>query len=78
MADWTQDRIDQEMAGDNQHNHEDGADCGGFNNGKFSYYDCRLAGTEYCDWECPYSRKVTAVRIAKMKARAALKEHGVE
>ncbi len=28
----------------------DGSDCGRFHDGT-----CSLAGTEYCDWDCPYS-----------------------
>lgn len=33
-------------------------ECGAFFNGRFDYYACRLAGTEDCDWECPYSASV--------------------
>lgn len=32
-------------------------DCGAYTNGRFSYYDCRLAGTEFCDFECPNARR---------------------
>ena len=31
---------------------------GAWLNGKFDYYHCRLAGTEDCDWDCPYSAAV--------------------
>lgn len=31
-----------------------GDECGRWINGKLSRY-CTLAGTEQCDWECPYS-----------------------
>lgn len=30
-------------------------ECGAWINGKFDFYSCQLAGTEDCDWECPYS-----------------------
>lgn len=32
-----------------------GEECGRWNNGRLGK-QCRLAGTEWCDWECPYSR----------------------
>lgn len=57
MSDWPQDRIDEEMLGygeGDDYEYDDGQDCGGWFNGQFSYYDCLLAGTEFCDWECPY------------------------
>lgn len=31
------------------------ADCGRWDNGRLTH-QCRLAGTEWCDWECPLSR----------------------
>lgn len=34
---------------------EDEFECGAWFNGKFDFYSCQLAGTEDCDWECPYS-----------------------
>lgn len=30
-----------------------GAECGRWSNGKLGR-SCSLAGTEFCDWECPY------------------------
>lgn len=36
---------------------EDEFDCGAWFNGKFDFYSCQLAGTEDCDWECPYSAR---------------------
>lgn len=37
--------------------YDPGEDCGRWNNGKLGpYYWCRSAGTEFCDFECPYSR----------------------
>lgn len=32
-----------------------GEECGRWLNGRLDL-QCRLAGTEWCDWECPYSR----------------------
>jgi len=37
---------------------DDGFECGAWFNGKFDFYSCQLAGTEDCDWECPYSAGV--------------------
>lgn len=37
---------------------EDEFECGAWFNGKFDFYHCQLAGTEDCDWECPYSATV--------------------
>lgn len=37
---------------------DDGFECGAFINGRFDYSACQLAGTEDCDWECPYSAGV--------------------
>lgn len=52
---WTQDEIDEEMFCDD----EDGDDayeaCGRWNNGSLTR-QCRLAGSEWCDWDCPLSR----------------------
>lgn len=28
---------------------------------------CQLAGTEYCDWTCPYADELRAARIRTMK-----------
>jgi hypothetical protein len=30
-----------------------GAECGRWNNGRLTR-QCRLAGSEWCDWDCPY------------------------
>jgi hypothetical protein len=47
---WTQDEIDEEMFTDED---EDlSAECGRWNGGKLTR-QCRLAGTEWCDWDCP-------------------------
>lgn len=34
------------------------ADCGRWDNGALTRH-CRLAGSEWCDWECPLNRAVT-------------------
>lgn len=53
---WTQDEIDDQMIDDDECDVpgfcED--DCGRWINGKLGPH-CRLAGTEDCDWECPFS-----------------------
>ena len=40
--------------------YDPGEDCGRWDQnakgGMLPYYWCRLAGTEFCDWECPFSR----------------------
>lgn len=33
--------------------YDPGDDCGRWDNGRLAKL-CRLAGTEFCDWECPY------------------------
>ena len=37
-------------------------ECGAWLNGKLDYCHCQLAGTEDCDWECPYSAEVRGLR----------------
>lgn len=44
---------------------EDGFECGAWINGKFDYRMCSLAGTEDCDWECPYSAGARGLRGGK-------------
>lgn len=43
---------------DEQEEYDPGEDCGRWDqNAKGGMsHQCRLAGTEFCDWECPYSR----------------------
>lgn len=52
--DWSQDRIDEEMK---QYAEDDGPEpgeeCGRWRNGRLGQY-CTRAGTEECDFECPY------------------------
>ncbi|TCQ82590.1 hypothetical protein EDF68_101981 [Ochrobactrum sp. BH3] len=38
------------------HDFDVGDDCGRWRNGKLTFH-CTMAGTEFCDWECPYSRR---------------------
>lgn len=48
-----QDQIDSETLSDEDE--EDGdlsAECGRWDNGRL-VPQCRLAGTEWCDWDCP-------------------------
>lgn len=33
---------------------DDGAECGRWDNGRLRR-ECAMAGTEFCDWDCPYS-----------------------
>ncbi len=39
------------------------AECGRWDQnakgGMLPYYNCRLAGTEFCDWECPFAVRRT-------------------
>ena len=58
MAD--QDFIDDNcIFDDDEEGYDPGDDCGRWDQnakgGMLSYYSCRLAGTEFCDWECPHS-----------------------
>jgi hypothetical protein len=51
----TQEFIDDQMLHeieDDEDEEDREADCGRWNNGKLMR-SCRLAGTEWCDWECP-------------------------
>jgi hypothetical protein len=50
---------------DDDYDHDDydpGEECGRWDQnakgGMLPYYWCRLAGTEFCDWECPFSSPV--------------------
>lgn len=52
IREWTQDEIDEQMFDDEDDDGFDPADeCGRTSDGQ-----CMLAGTEWCDWECPHSR----------------------
>ena len=44
-------------------------ECGAWFNGKFDFYHCQLAGTEDCDWECPYSASVRGLAPDPRKAK---------
>lgn len=51
---WTQDEIDDEMGFDEDEDGPDpGEDCGRWSNGRLTA-SCSKAGTEECDFECPY------------------------
>ena len=47
---------DREYWGDeDQDDYDPGEDCGRWINGRLGkLYNCRLAGTEFCDFECPH------------------------
>lgn len=52
----TQEEIDHEFDDDNEYDldvEDDLEDCGMMANGQ-----CMLAGTEFCDWDCPRDRPV--------------------
>ena len=56
MPQWEIDE-DDFTAADDDDGYDPGEECGRWINGRLGrYYDCRLAGTEFCDWECPYAR----------------------
>lgn len=50
---WNEDEADDD--------YDEGMDCGRWDqnakNGMLPRGLCRLAGTEWCDWECPHSRR---------------------
>jgi hypothetical protein len=45
------DEIDEQMF-DDEDEDDQSAECGRWNNGSLTQ-QCRLAGTEWCDWDCP-------------------------
>lgn len=56
----TQDEIDADYFyeiddGDDEDGDDDYEACGRWNNGHLTQ-QCRLAGSEWCDWDCPLSR----------------------
>ena len=53
----TGDALDDDTYEDNE---DPGADCGRWSNGRLGRH-CALAGTEFCDFECPY-RDAEAVK----------------
>jgi hypothetical protein len=54
---WSQERIDAEIEQYDEYDEEDGPEpgeeCGRWLEGKLSH-SCTKAGSEECDWECPY------------------------
>jgi hypothetical protein len=65
--DWSQDEIDEDMFRDDGDDGEQDINCGLMANGR-----CGLAGTEWCDWDCPrageasHNRKVQRVKPAPL------------
>jgi hypothetical protein len=54
----SQEEIDAEYINDDEGDDDDydpGEECGRWQNGRLAR-GCSLAGTEWCDWDCPYSR----------------------
>lgn len=52
---WTQEEIDDSMAIEDEEDEFDDFVCGRWRNGRLAPQgECLLAGTEDCDWECPY------------------------
>lgn len=52
---WTQEQIDSEMLRDDfeEDGPEPGEECGRWGNGRLTH-SCSKAGSEECDFECPY------------------------
>ena len=51
----TQEQIDDSCIAVDDEDYDPGEECGRWENGWLSRY-CSRAGTEFCDWDCPYSR----------------------
>lgn len=50
---WTQDQIDEMLLSEIDDGEDDpSAECGRWNGGHLTG-QCRLAGSEWCDWDCP-------------------------
>lgn len=66
---WTQDRIDDEMLSevDGDEEYDESEDCGRWNDGRLTR-QCRLAGTEWCDWCCPHSDEAPHNRRIRRRA----------
>ena len=52
---FTQDQIDDETLVEGDDGFDAGEECGRWINGRLGPL-CRKAGSEECDWDCPYSR----------------------
>ncbi len=51
------DDFDEDFLDEEEEEYDPGEECGRWRNGELApYYECLQAGTEFCDWECPYSR----------------------
>lgn len=46
---WSQDETDEECCDEEDYL---SAECGRWNNGSLTQH-CRIAGSEWCDWNCP-------------------------
>ena len=59
--DWSQDQIDDDMFRDDEEEEDREADCGRWRNGRL-VPQCLLAGSEWCDWDCPIGLPVRRKR----------------
>ena len=57
MPDWREEYpefLDEEIEDDES---DAGEECGRWRNGRLGpWTDCLMAGTEFCDFDCPYGR----------------------
>ncbi|WP_439398964.1 hypothetical protein ACRQ5Q_16640 [Bradyrhizobium sp. PMVTL-01] len=65
------DHLDDCLLGDDEEDRE--ADCGRWRNGRL-VPQCLLAGSEWCDWDCPIGIRVRAMRPDKRKGTLDLEE----
>jgi len=63
MSDEVNDELYDDPCLEEDDDAEDEANCGQTPDGL-----CQLAGTEYCDWSCPFSDELRANRLKKMRA----------
>jgi hypothetical protein len=72
--DWSQDQIDEDMFRDGDDEGDDReADCGRWRNGRL-VPQCLLAGSEWCDWDCPIGIPVRVPRPNKRQGNLDLPE----
>ena len=62
MPDYDDDWFDDDGPDEDE---DDTFDCGLMGDGQ-----CSMAGSEWCDWECPHSLALIRARIARMKEKA--------
>lgn len=53
FSEWTQEEIDEELFQFERDNPDPGEECGRWSNGRLTN-SCSKAGSEECDFECPY------------------------